>query len=257
MNTKHISFFLLLLSCIFSNAHETRSFLALDVNTNEISCERGTTHQERVSPCSTFKIALSLMGYDSGILIDTTFPEWTTEKTDLPYEMWKGVQTPKTWIKNSVVWYSQQLTPQIGLKRINDYLASFKYGNMDMSGDPSKDNGLTHAWLGSSLKISPTEQIRFLQKLVSEELPVSKHAITMTKALLFQSNVKGWRLYGKTGSGSNGLIWYIGWLEKDQQVYVFTLNIQNCKKRLSPLDRKIMVLYLLKDQLASHNANHE
>lgn len=31
---------------------------------------------KRYSPCSTFKIALSLMGYDAGILQDQTHPTW-------------------------------------------------------------------------------------------------------------------------------------------------------------------------------------
>ncbi len=44
-----------------------------------------------------------------------------------------------------------------------------------------KNNGLTNAWLSSSLEISPEEQIAFLQKLAADQLPVSLKAQEMTK----------------------------------------------------------------------------
>lgn len=34
---------------------------------------------ERYSPASTFKIAINLMGFDSGILINETHPTWDFE----------------------------------------------------------------------------------------------------------------------------------------------------------------------------------
>ncbi|ASX27927.1 hypothetical protein BA173_03570 [Rickettsia sp. MEAM1 (Bemisia tabaci)] len=52
----------------------------------------------------------------------------------------------------------------------------FSYGNQDTSGDKGKNNGLTNAWLSSSLEISPEEQIAFLQKLAADQLPVSLKA---------------------------------------------------------------------------------
>ena len=59
------------------------------------------------SPCSTFKIAISLMGYDSNILNDETDPKFTfkTEYGEYP-EIRKGIHSPTTWMKYSVVWYS-------------------------------------------------------------------------------------------------------------------------------------------------------
>jgi len=205
-------------------------FIAVDEK-NTVIFLQGTGHDERVSPFSTFKIVLSLIGFDSEILLDEHRPEWSCGLQN------QTAQTPQTWIKNSVVWYSQKLTRQLGLDRIKHYLLLFDYGNQDMCGDQAKENGLTSAWLNSSLKISPREQVDFLQKVLCGKLSISPHAVRMTKNLLYEQTLEdGWRLYGKTGSGSlrdvNGVFsdnysaWYVGWLEKGSQLFVFSLNIQ-------------------------------
>jgi len=122
--------------------------------------------KSRHSPCSTFKIAISLMGYNEGLLVDENNPELPFKQgyTDL-VETWKQPQNPNTWMKNSCVWYSQVLTQKLGEKKFKKYVKNFDYGNEDVSGDKAKDNGLTNAWLSSSLQISPQEQIKFLNKL--------------------------------------------------------------------------------------------
>ncbi len=188
----------------------------------------------RHSPCSTFKIALSVIGFNEDILQDEHHPVWDFKAgyTDfLP--VWKQSQTPETWIKNSCVWYSQVLTQKLGEKRFQQYVDEFNYGNKDVSGDPGQKNGLTKAWLSSSLKISVDEQVSFIQKLADFKLPVSKKSQELSKKLLYIETLpSGWKLYGKTGTGtplkSDGskdtqlqLGWFVGWLEKDsQKVYV-------------------------------------
>ena len=147
-------------------------------------------------------------------------------------------QTPNSWLKYSVVWVSQQLTPQLGKARIKKYLASFAYGNQDFSGDPGKKNGLTHAWLSSSLKISAIEQLHFLNEMLGKKLPLSKKAIANTQQNLYQGKLdNGADYYGKTGSGRNGRNerqtnpsklrdgWFVGFIEKGTQQYIFVSNL--------------------------------
>lgn len=83
---------------------------------------------------------------------------------ELYLNVWKYPHNPYTWMRDSCVWYSQVLTQQLGMKRFKEYVDAFHYGNEDVSGDKGQNNGLTHAWLSSSLAISPTEQMQFLQK---------------------------------------------------------------------------------------------
>ncbi|KJV81816.1 penicillin binding transpeptidase domain protein [Rickettsia hoogstraalii str. RCCE3] len=58
--------------------------------------------ESRYAPCSTFKIVLSLMGYDDGFLIDETHPKLPfKEGYPAMLETWKQPHTPKEWMKNS------------------------------------------------------------------------------------------------------------------------------------------------------------
>jgi beta-lactamase class D len=163
------------------------------------------------------------MAFDAGILVDaTTSMKW--DGTKYKREAWNRDQTAATWMRDSVVWFSQELTPSLGMDRVKAYLSSFQYGNEDMSG------GLTKAWLESSLLISPDEQLRFLQRFWRGELAVSEHALNVTKAISFVDKSSGWTLHGKTGSGAVNeeydlwLGWFIGHVAKGDREYVFVMS---------------------------------
>lgn len=221
---------------------ESSCFLAKE-NQNILKRE-GSDCNKRYAPESTFKIALSLMGYDAGILEDKTHPLWPFKKGyDLFVNVWKDPHNPQTWMRDSCVWYSQVLTQKLGMKKFKDYVVNFNYGNMDVSGDQGQNNGLTHAWLSSSLAISPEEQTLFLQKIVDNKLPVSSKSYEMTKKIMFiQELAGGWKLYGKTGNGrqlnpdktkkldlQHG--WFVGWIEKNGRVITFVDHIKDDKKK--------------------------
>ena len=198
----------------------------------------------RHAPCSTFKIPLSLMGYNEGILIDEMLPEWPFKEGYFDYiDHWKQPHTPQLWMKNSCVWYSQVLTQKIGMKKFQEYITKFDYGNQDLSGDKNQNNGLTQSWLSSSLEISGEEQLDFLQKLLHNELSVNLRAHEMTKNILFVENLPGnWKLYGKSGSGcllnqdktqklDRQIGWFIGWIQKDLHTLVFVHFIEDKEKQ--------------------------
>jgi beta-lactamase class D len=190
---------------------------------------------QRYSPYSTFKIPIALMGFDFGFLQSTSKPliEFTDdikEKmgniTKIPALLfWSRAHTPATWMQFSVVWYSQEITKNIGLERFNDYVRKFEYGNLDVSGNPGKSDGLSQSWLNSSLKISVLEQVNFIEKLVQRTLPVSRQAQEKTIELIRLEDVwDGWNLYGKTGGAVNG--WFIGWIEKGERRIIFAQYIE-------------------------------
>ncbi len=194
----------------------------------------------RVTPASTFKIAISLMGFDSGFLKDAHSPV-------LPYRAgypdWGGADwlqptDPTRWIRYSVIWFSQQVTKSLGDVRFRYYVDAFGYGNRDVSGDPGKHNGLEHAWLSSSLRISPLEQVAFLEKVVNRQLPVNPHAYDMTNQITEVAQLPdGWDVHGKTGSGfplaadgttdkAHGYGWFVGWATKGTRTVVFARLVQ-------------------------------
>lgn len=247
--------FLQLITCFLGTFFCTSSLLAeenfLLINgvSGKTILELGPHIHERITPCSTFKIALSLMGFDAGILKDTKTPTWLfQEGYDDFLELWKMPQTPQSWMKNSCVWYSRVLAAQLGLQNTQDYLALLEYGDQDLSG------GLTKAWLSSSLKISPKEQVIFLQKIVQNDLPISDNAIQKTKELLLLEELsEGWKLFGKTGwsgsiIGQDGknieFGWFVGWIEKDDYFFPFAYNIRKGKIDLAQRIPKVKQLLM-------------
>jgi beta-lactamase class D len=183
----------------------------------------------RTSPCSTFKVPLALMAFDAGVLRDeSSSMKWDGTRTSR--DVWNRDQTAATWMSNSVVWFSQRLTPLLGMDTVKAYLSRFDFGNQDMTG------GLTRAWLESSLLISPDEELKFWRRFWREELPVSKRASAVTKKItLVDTSANGWILHGKTGSGaaaSGGpkgksarwLGWFVGHVSKGDREYVFVCS---------------------------------
>ena len=74
---------------------------------------------DRVTPASTFKIALSLMGYDAGFLKDQHAPRLPYKQTYVDWggDAWRQDTDPARWMQYSVVWYSQQITQALGAAR--------------------------------------------------------------------------------------------------------------------------------------------
>ncbi len=218
-----------------------------DAATGTLLVQQGVCDQ-RVPPASTFKIAISLMGYDSGFLKDQYNPELPFKEGYPDWrESWRTDTDPAAWSRESVVWYSQQVTQSLGMQRFADYAAAFDYGNADVSGDPGKDNGLTRAWLSSSLRISPLEQVAFLTRMVDGQLPVSAHAHSMTEAIMTETQLPdGWTVHGKTGAGASVALngrpvrdhpigWFVGWASRDGRDIVFVRMTQYSKRpKLSP-----------------------
>ena len=214
-------------------------FILYDLNADKIVTEYNSHNRcnEQIAPDSTFKIPLSLMAFDRGIINQNTVFKWDGKKSRA-YPDWNHDQTPKSWLQYTVVWVSQQITPQLGYSTIKYYLADFHYGNQDFSGDPGKNNGLTHAWLSSSLKISAVEQLNFLKTMSTHQLSITPEAIENTEKNLYQGKLNcGADYYGKTGSGRHGRNerektpsklregWYIGFVEQKTRRYIFVSNL--------------------------------
>ena len=191
------------------------------------------------SPCSTFKVPLALMGFDAGVLEGPEAPTWSYQVGDLVNTPFDKLDTnPRGWLKNSVVWYSQRLTMKLGTEAFGRYVRGFGYGNQDVSGNPGAGDGLTRSWLGSSLLVTPAQQVEFLRALLAGTLPVKPRATDQLRATMptFEPS-PGWQLFGKTGSckrrGPNGyddklsVGWFVGWAQKGDRHLVFVYQLQD------------------------------
>ena len=211
----------------------------VDARTGAPILQQGRCDQ-RVTPASTFNIVVSLMGFDAGILRDAHTPRLPFKAGYVDWNAsWRTATDPASWIRNSTVWYAQQVTSQLGAARLAQYLARFDYGNRDVSGDPGQNNGVTSSWMASSLQISPDEQVALLRKIVNRELPVSAHAYDVTSMLLkLPTETGGWQVYGKTGTafplGADGKEdkahaygWFVGWATRGERTVVFARLLQD------------------------------
>lgn len=216
--------------------------LVVDNATSAIIHEDGDC-KTRYGAQSTFKIPLALMGFDSGILKDAHDPLWPYEEgATVNREEDKMDTDPARWEAESVVWFSQKLTTRLGAAKFKKYVDAFNYGNKDVTGDPGRRNGLTHAWLSSSLKIAPIEQVAFIGKMLDRKFELSANAYDNTLAIIPRFTAGDWAVRGKTGTGfalnDKGKIdrarqegWFVGWAEKDGQRILFAKFIADTKKQ--------------------------
>jgi bla regulator protein BlaR1 len=218
--------------------------LMLDAASGAVLLQEGRC-DVRTTPASIFNIAVSLMGFDAGILRDAHTPALPFKAGYVDWQpSWRTTTDPTSWIRNSTVWYAQQVTGRIGARGVKDYVGRFDYGNRDLSG------GLEVAWIGSSLQISPIEQAAFLRKVVNRKLPIKAHAFDMTTQLLrLPALADGWDVYGKTGTASGigrdgaedpdrSLGWFVGWATKGGRTVVFarqTLGPSHPTRAAGPL----------------------
>lgn len=205
-----------------------------DAESGVVLLEQGDCRY-RVTPASTFKIALSVMGFDSGFLLDAHTPTlpFKAGYADWGGDNWKQPTDPTRWLKYSVVWFSQQITAALGVETLERYALAFGYGNADFAGDAGKNNALERAWISSSLKIAPVEQVAFLRNLLNRNLPVQAHAIDMAMAIVETTSAGGgWTISGKTGAAyprladgsfdrAKGWGWFVGWATKEGRTLVF------------------------------------
>ena len=203
------------------------NFIAQDAATKTVIASQGTSLTKQESPCCTFNIPLSLIGYETSILQDQEHPLLPYDNSPVFDESHKQAMYPSLWMQLSTVWYSKRIAEIIGKERLQQYVERFSYGNKDI-----QDN-FTTAHLASTLKISPVEQIDFLQHMISYKLPILRNSVDETKKLLFCRKYSSlWSLYGKTGTAFDEnekkyLAWFIGWIEKEQQQILFALLINN------------------------------
>ncbi len=212
-------------------------FIVVEVKSGKIISKFGQLCDERLYANSTFKVPLVLMALDADVLKNKDqILKWDGTKQLI--KSWEQDHNAKTWLKDSVVWFSQRLTPQIGLEKIKNYLKDFKYGNQDFSG------GIGHAWLSSTLKISPQEQIEFLRRLKNHQLKIKSEVLDTVLSLIPTEVEKtNFKVSGKTGSGfswsdseskSNPpyrLGWYIGYLLKNSKDYAFVAAFKGATEK--------------------------
>ena len=208
-------------------------FVLYDLKTNEYLKYNDSICAIPYSPCSTFKITNSLIGLESAIAENENYlieydslrnPSESWMYNVEPFKYWMQDHTMRTAIKNSVVWYYQELARRIGNEDMLKLLNQIDYGNNDIS------SGIDNFWLCGSLKISANEQVEFLKKLYRNQLSgFSLKSQKIVKDIMLYESTDHYKLSGKTGGGDcwddKVIGWYVGFVETDSSTFIFAMNL--------------------------------
>jgi beta-lactamase class D len=107
---------------------------------------------------------------------------------------------------------------------MREWLQREQYGNADVSG------GIDRFWLDGGLRISADEQVAFLWKLHRRELSFSARAQQIVYDLMLREQTSEHTIRAKTGwTEANGrqLGWFVGYIEKGNDFYIFALNFES------------------------------
>lgn len=124
--------------------------------------------EQKVSPYSTFKIISTLIGMHNNIIKDEN-STMNYNGTQYQNSEWNENLTLQKAFQTSCIWYFHQIINSVGEEKVKKELSELKYGNCDVSEwegsmiNPYEE--LNGFWLGSSLKISPYEQVEVLSKI--------------------------------------------------------------------------------------------
>jgi beta-lactamase class D len=208
---------------LFKSKNARGSFLLYDLKAdkyykfNEARCDSGFL------PASTFKIVNSLIGLETGVLSgkDHVY-KWDGQKRWL--DSWNQDHTLQSAIANSVVWYYQRLAREIGPERMKENLSKLDYGNDDISA------GIDLFWLEGNYKVTSYEQIGLLKGLYADKLPFSKRNMKIVREIMVNDSTDAYVLRAKTGFAVRGkgqplTGWYVGYVERGDNVYFFSLNL--------------------------------
>ncbi|MFK7772124.1 MAG: class D beta-lactamase [Saprospiraceae bacterium] len=173
-------------------------------------------------PASTYKIPNSIIALETGVVEDeNTIFKWDGEERAL--KIWEEDLTFTNALRKSCVPCYQDIARRIGVKRMNEYLEKLDYKNMVVD-----SSNLDLFWLEGDSKITAMEQINFLSRLYHSQLPISKKTEKIIKEMISMDKKTTYKLSGKTGwsiRNGNNLGWFVGYIEKGDEVYFVATNV--------------------------------
>lgn len=183
--------------------------LLYDENEDRYTSNDPDMAEERFVPASTFKIFNALTALETGVAKDVNHLfKW--DGTSRRIKAWERDLTLEEAFRVSCLPCFQELARAIGETRMKHWLKTVDYGNR------STADAIDSFWLTGKLRISPLEQVQFINRLVNDELPYATKHQQSVRDMMFLAEQGESKLYGKTG-WADGYInygWLVGWVEK-------------------------------------------
>jgi beta-lactamase class D len=213
----------------FKEIGTSGTFVLLDMKKNRMVVVNGDRHTRGFLPASTFKIPNALIALETGVVQDADNPVFKWDGVKREFEQWNKDHTLRTGFKASAVWQFQEIARQIGETRMRVYVSQFGYGNRNIGGSAPDA-----FWLEGALRISALQQIEFLERFYIGKLPVNPKNVEIVKDIMFVEKNGDATLRGKTGwipSGDDKIGWFVGWVERGGDAYIFALNLDPNEER--------------------------
>lgn len=201
------------------------SFLLFDPQAQRYTAYNAARCREGFLPASTFKIPNTIIGFETGVIRDTS-QVFKWDGVQRGFAAWNHDLTQAEALRVSCVPCYQQVARAVGAERYQQWLPKLGFGKMVVTAAT-----VDSFWLVGASRITQFEEIDFLRRLHANKLPVSARSQDLTKRLLLLRQTPQYRLYGKTGWTSPGPRrnngWLVGWLEQTSgPVYFFALNLE-------------------------------
>jgi beta-lactamase class D len=238
----------LALSRVFQELGVNGSIVIYDKNNRRFYEHNPTRNTTAFFPGSTFKILNALISLETGVIRDdVTVLTWDGITREIP--AWNRDTNLRQAFKDSTVWFYQVLARKNGRERMQKFVEQVNYGNRQIG----TADRIDRFWLEGPLKITPKQEIEFLQKLERNDLPFSQRTIELVKDMMIIERTPDYTLRGKTGwltSVTPNLGWIVGYLERKNNVYFFATNIdmatvKEAGKRLELTRRSFKALGVL------------
>ena len=198
-------------------------FTMINNSSGEVTVYNMALDTMRFSPASTFKVVNSLIGLQTGKIInDSMVIKWDGIKR--PVDAWNQDLNMIDAFRVSAVPYYQEVARRIGRDTMQAWIDSLKYGNLDISGP------IDSFWLNNHLKISPDEQVGLMKRLYFDQLPFRKSVQQNVREVMLREDSSNYKLSYKTGWGheekGNGIGWVVGWIQENMHIYFFVTFIK-------------------------------
>ncbi len=209
----------------FTDEGTVGAFAAFRIDDQQLIASDNSRARDPVLPASTFKIPNSVIALETGVVADPDKDVFKWDGVTRSIADWNKDHTLRSAIAVSAVPVYQEIARRIGAERMQKYVDAFEYGNGDIGG------GIDRFWLAGGLRISPLQQVAFVDKLRRGVLPVSKRAQELTRDILPVTKVGDSVIRAKTGltgvtDGTKTSVgWLVGWAEKGSAQTVFALNL--------------------------------
>ena len=183
-------------------------------------------------PASTFKIVNSLIGIETGRIVnENMLIKWDGITRTYPggdtAVAWNKDLTMKEAFKVSAYPYFQEVARRIGKDSMQHWLDTLGYGQRYSKFKIS--NNIDTFWLDNTLKVTADEQLGLVKKLYFEQLPFFKSTQQAVRGLMLQEDNANYKLSYKTGwahtGNGNAIGWITGWIEENRHLYFFVLQL--------------------------------